>query len=299
MEQGGLEKYRYRFNPVNGYWFTSFLLRELRAKGGNGGGCFESTLDIGLSKGTVCLEGNYVKLGELVLDLDAITPSEVDRVVVYDAPQKSAYEVLKHVPDGFYKLKAIAIDKAPTLEVNGIHMHRITGIDPWSDAVSKVWAAVVKRGNTVLDTCMGLGYTAIASTRRGAREVYTFEVDSNVVWVAERNPWSRGLSSPSVRVYFGDVTKLIYSLPDAFFHRVIHDPPRFTKSTGDLYSLEFYRQLNRVLKRGGVLFHYVGEPRKHGAPSILKGVKNRLENAGFKVLRFDREAQGYVAIKVA
>ena len=79
----------------------------------------------------------------------------------------------------------------------------------------------------------------------------------------------------------------------------MHDPPRFSGSTGDLYSLEFYKELHRVLKPRGLLFHYTGEPRRRGAPSILKGIRERLEKAGFRVLYYDEDAQGYVAAKPA
>lgn len=288
-----LEKYRYSFNPVKGYWITSFLIEDL----GNKSGCFEVTLDIGLSKSTVCVERGSLRVDDTVLDLDDIAPSEEDRVVVYETAQNIAYEVTRHTSTSFYKLKAVALNRAPTLEISGIHMHRIAGVDPWEDTLLKIRAVRVARNNLVLDTCMGLGYTAIASLMRGARGVYTFEIDENVVWIAERNPWSRELGSTNINIFLGDVVERVHSLPDAYFDRVIHDPPRFTRSTGDLYSLEFYKELYRVMKPKGMLFHYTGEPRKHGGPSILKGIKIRLEKAGLRVLYYDENALGYVAVK--
>lgn len=287
------DKYRVRFQPVHGYWFTSYLVNLLKGVEG----CIDATLDIGLTRTSLCVKDGYINLNGIRVRLEEVAPSEEDRVVLLEE-QGRAYEVVLHTDTGFYKLKAIGVDKAPTLEISGIHMHRIVGIDPWRDSLRKVSAARIGRGNVVLDTCMGLGYTAIASINQGARTVYTFEVDENVVWVAERNPWSRRLANNAVNIFMMDVTKAVYDLPTGFFHRVIHDPPRFSPSTGDLYSLSFYRELYRVLSRGGVLFHYTGEPRKHGLPSILKGVKERLERAGFRVLRFDARAQGFVALKV-
>ncbi len=288
-----LEERRYAFNPIKGYWITSFLLKGLE----NRSGCFEATLDLGLSRSTVCIEGRALRVDGVSLDLDNIAPSEEDRVVIYETARDVAYEVARYTPTSFYKLKAVALDKAPTLEINGIHMHRITGVDPWKDALLKVRAAGITRNNFVLDTCMGLGYTAIASLMRGAKWVYTFEVDENVVWIAERNPWSRKLGSTNVSIFLGDVVEYVHSLPDAYFDRVIHDPPRFTKSTGSLYGLEFYRELYRVMKPRGKLFHYTGEPHRHGGPSILKGIKRRLEEAGLRVLYYDEDALGYVAVK--
>lgn len=287
-----LEQYKAGFTPVHGYWFTWFLVRELREKRG----CFDVTLDIGLSTSRVCMNGSELSVGELVVNLDDVVPGEDDRVVLLEK-SGDKYEVVYHSSKGFYKLKAVGVDKAPTLEINGIHMHRVTGVDPWRDTLLKVHATGVSPGNVVLDTCMGLGYTAIASLYQGAREVYTFEVDETVIWVAERNPWSRGLSDQRVKMHLGDVTELVHLLPDSYFHRVIHDPPRFTRSTGDLYSLEFYSELYRVLKPRGLLFHYTGEPWRRGGPSVLKGIKERLGRAGFRVLRYDQGAQGFVALK--
>ncbi|MEM0199001.1 MAG: methyltransferase [Desulfurococcaceae archaeon] len=288
-----IDSYRVSFKPVNGYWFTSFLLKSIEGKTG----CFTTTLDLGVSTTRVCVENGELVVNKLRVNIEFVKPSEDDRVVLLEE-SGAIYEVVKHTIRGFYKLKAVAVDKAPTLEISGIHMHRITNVDPWTDTLLKVNAARLKRGCRVLDTCMGLGYTAIASVLRGSNEVYTFEIDENVIWIAERNPWSRLLAESSIRVHLGDVTKLVHYLPSSFFHRVIHDPPRFTRTTGELYSTDFYMELFRVLKPNGLLFHYTGEPRRHGAPSILKGIKERLEKAGFRVLSYDEKAQGYIAYKL-
>ena len=286
-----LSNYEFSFKPIHGYWFTWYLVEEIRKRNG----CFYATLDLGLSTTRLCIDNGIVKLNGRLLPVNELEPGEKDRVRIVS--DEGVYDVVKYTERGFYKLKSIGLDVAPTLEINGIHMHRITGIDPWRDTLLKVQVARISRGHVVLDTCMGLGYTAIASIQRGADLVYTFEVDEAVLWIAERNPWSRLLVSSQIRKFLGDVVVLVHRLPENYFDRVIHDPPRFTRSTGDLYSLEFYRELYRVLKPRGVLFHYTGEPRRHGSPSILKGIKSRLERAGFYVAYFDSEALGFVALK--
>jgi hypothetical protein len=45
----------------------------------------------------------------------------------------------------------------------------------------------------------------------------------------------------------GSAVDLVETFPDASFDRILHDPPTFTLA-GDLYSLEFYSQLSRLLK---------------------------------------------------
>ncbi len=197
-------------------------------------------------------------------------------------------------PDAYMRLRVPAPRVHATLEINGIHMHRVGGPTPWEDTLAKVRAARVRRGDVVLDTCTGLGYTAIASLLRGARLVWSFEIDERVLWCAERNPHSSLLEADEVILVHGDVTRGVERLPDEYFTVVIHDPPRLTGATGDLYSLEFYRQLYRVLKPGGRLFHYTGRP--HGG-RILQGVARRLREAGFERVRWVEEAQGFTAIK--
>jgi len=288
-----LSNYEFMFKPIQGYWFTWPLVEKLKKKNG----CFPVTLDLGLSTTYICVENRFVRINNEYFLLEDLVPGEVDRVKLVAGSE--IYDVVKHAERGFYKLKVVELDKAPTLEISGIHMHRVTSIDPWNDTLLKIKSARISRGHVVLDTCMGLGYTAIASLQHGASLIYTFEIDENVVWIAERNPWSRALESGKIKRFLGDVTMLISELPNEFFDRVIHDPPRFSRSTGNLYSLEFYKELFRVLKPRGVLFHYTGEPRRHGSPSILKGIKRRLEKAGFRILRFDEKALGFVAVKTS
>lgn len=281
------------FKPMKGYWFTSFLLEKIwRTRG-----CIKTTLDLGVTWSEVCVDDSEIRIGETIIDLSLVAPREIDRVVYYGG-EDLVYEVIKSDEKGwFYKLKAIGLDRAPTLEINGIHMHRIKGVDPWTDSRLKVEAAKIREGDKVLDTCMGLGYTAILSGLRGAKMVYTVEIDENVIWVARHNPWSRGLENDNIHVVHGDIKDVIKEFPDNFFDKIIHDPPRYTHITGDLYGLGLYKELYRVLKPGGRLFHYTGEPRRHGAPSILKGIAERLRKAGFYPVFYHRRVQGFVAKK--
>ncbi len=197
----------------------------------------------------------------------------------------------------FYKLVPTISGSMPTLEINGIHMHRVRGSDPAADTRSKVAAVRIRKGVKVLDTCMGLGYTAIGSLMRGAGRVVTVEINRNVIELARVNPWSWGLEDPRITVVHDNVVNYVRELEDESFDRVIHDPPRIMRSTGELYSLPFYRELYRVLRKRGVLFHYTGEPgRKHGA-NFPGRIAARLEQAGFRVLRYSRHAMGIIAVK--
>ncbi|MCS7129091.1 MAG: hypothetical protein NZ919_00405, partial [Candidatus Caldarchaeum sp.] len=65
------------------------------------------------------------------------------------------------------------------------------------------------------------------------------------------------------------------------FDVAVHDPPTF-KMAGELYSLEFYRLLAGVLRKGGELVHYVGQPGVRRGLRLHVGVMERLRKAGFR-----------------
>src|ERR1043166_360472 len=66
-------------------------------------------------------------------------------------------------------------ERAPTMLVSGIPMHRIKGIDPHEDTLRKIRSVAPVSGR-VLDTTTGLGYTALEAARTAA-EVITIELD--------------------------------------------------------------------------------------------------------------------------
>ena len=89
---------------------------------------------------------------------------------------------------------------------------------------------------------------------------------------------------------------MIQTLEDDAFTRIFHDPPTF-RLAGELYSESFYLQLRRVLKRGGRLFHYIGDLDSASGRSVAKGVVRRLQEAGFQQVNRAPEAFGLTAVK--
>ena len=186
---------------------------------------------------------------------------------------------------------------APTILIAGFSMHRIKGTDPQRDTVAKVRAAAPLRGR-VLDTSTGLGYTAIEAARNpGVEEVTTIELDPTTLAIARDNPWSRALfTDPKIRQLVGDSYAVVPGFPDESFSRIIHDPPIFSLA-GELYSGAFYRELFRILRRGGKLFHYIGNLDSKGSGGVARGAIRRLKEAGFVRIERHQEAFGVVATK--
>jgi uncharacterized protein len=184
---------------------------------------------------------------------------------------------------------------APTMLVSGFSMHRIKGTEPWADTQSKIRALAPIAGR-VLDTTTGLGYTALLAAR-AAGEVVTIELDPVGIEIARRNPWSSELfTRPNIHQRLGDAFEIVDELPASSFDRVIHDPPYLTLA-GDLYSEEMYRRLHRVLRPGGRLFHYIGDPASQSGARVTTGVIRRLEAVGFRAIARQPAAFGVSATR--
>jgi predicted methyltransferase len=89
---------------------------------------------------------------------------------------------------------------------------------------------------------------------------------------------------------------VVPTFADESFSRIMHDPPTF-KLAGELYSGAFYCELYRILKRGGRLFHYIGDPNSKASGGVTRGVVRRLQEAGFPRVVRRAEAYGVVAYK--
>lgn len=182
-------------------------------------------------------------------------------------------------------------------------MHRLSGDDmnPLQDTANKIGAVNIRKGARVLDTCMGLGYTAIGAAQQAGGEgsVTTIEFDDASVEMCAHNPWSQPLFDKSlpIEVRRGDSCELIKSFPDNSFDVIIHDPPARALCRKNLYGLEFYKELFRVLTRSGSVLHYIGNPKSKESGRLFSGVIERMREAGFRSVKSEARAFGVVARK--
>ena len=94
----------------------------------------------------------------------------------------------------------------------------------------------------------------------------------------------------------GDAFEVVQTFEDESFARILHDPPVFSLA-GELYGGIFYRQLFRLLKRDGRLFHYIGDLNSKSSGTVARGVIRRLQEAGFTRIVRRPEAFGVVTYK--
>lgn len=254
------------------------------------------SLDLGLTTAEVAVDAAGVHLpdGQLVSwdHVEAINASERGCFVIQDhAPQKIQF--FSDLTDQLYSL--MPTRRAPTMLISGIPMHRFKGTDPHADTLEKIKAIAPITG-PVLDTATGLGYTAIQAART-ADHVTTIELDPAALQVARLNPWSQALfDNRKITQLIGDSFELVAQFEDKAFARIIHDPPMFSLA-GDLYSSQFYRQLYRVLRPGGRLFHYIGDLESKSGRVVAQGAVRRLQEAGFASVTPCPAAFGLVARK--
>jgi len=254
------------------------------------------SLDLGLTVTEVVIGAQGVCLpdGQVVVweDVERIGASERGCFVIEDgAPRKIQF--FSEAMNQLYSL--MPTEGAPTMLISGIPMHRVKGTDPHRDMLQKIKAIAPVTG-IVLDTATGLGYTAIEAAKTAER-VVTVEIEPCALEVARLNPWSRELyDNPTITQVVGDVFDEIEGFEDGAFSRIIHDPPAFNLA-GDLYSGVFYRQLFRVLRRGGRLFHYIGNPESKSGRTVSRGATRRLQEAGFSRVARRSGAFGLLAYK--
>lgn len=243
---------------------------------------------------TLCAQGVLLPDGQMLAwtQIAEISANELSCYLIQDG----AISKIQRYSDAFGRYYSLMpTTSAPTMLISGIPMHRIKGTDPYQDTLRKIKAAAPVTG-AVLDTTMGLGYTAIQAAQT-AVSVTTIELDPAVVEICRLNPWSQALfTDPRITRLLGDTANLVETFGDGQFARILHDPPTFSLA-GHLYGAAFYRQLYRILKPQGRLFHYVGDPQSKSGRSVTRGVVRRLQEAGFARVRPAPAAFGVVAYK--
>lgn len=266
------------------------MLAALRARAES----VTSSIDLNLTRraftvtsdGVLLDEGNA--LGDPLLDYVA---RDENSCWIVEGDELVKIEAFSEETQRYYSL--YPTPSAPTMLISGIPMHRIQGTDPWRDTQAKIAAAGPIHGD-VLDTCTGLGYTALQAAK-SASHVTTVELDETAHEVVRQNPWSGHIfTEANVTMRIGDSAEVVAELPNASFDIIIHDPPMFSLA-GDLYSADFYREAKRILRKRGRFFHYIGNPESKSGATVTRGVIRRLQEVGYARVIAKPQAFGVTA----
>lgn len=256
----------------------------------------EGTLDLGVTRCFCALTPR----GVVMDDGDSMSWPDLERISTSEKGcflrKGEAWEELYGFSEEMnWAWRLVPTREAPALHLSGFTMHRQDGVGPFQGAMEMVKALGELRGD-VLDTCTGLGYAAQGLARH-ARRVVTIERSRTVREIWSMNPWSAGLlGNPVIERLEGDCMDHLDTWEEGIFAGILHDPPSISL-TGDLYSSACYRELYRLLKWGGRLFHYIGDPESALGSTTTRGVIRRLNEAGFRKISPRPRAFGILAFK--
>ncbi len=248
----------------------------------------EISLDAGKTAQPVTVTTSEIRGNGFTLPLppSALLNRQDDRtILIFRNGHWEKWQYFNPTTQRLYKPVFVAEGKPPTIEISGIKMHVTENGAPWKDTRRKVSFLKATHG-IVWDTCCGMGYSAMALARLpGVRMVITTEVDPTVLSICRENPWAQDLwRHDAIQVVHANSTQFVRMLRDRTLGAVLHDPPRYALAP-ELYELPFYQQLHRVLRAGGVLYHYTGNPRKHQEKGLPIRTAERLRKAGFGRVR--------------
>ena len=272
---------------------TSIEARRLLYALRTGASSVSVSLDLGRSRTDLALHEDGVCIGDARVTAESLRQVADEDGKCFAIENGEAVPMIVFSEHTGWSRSLVPTTDAPTTMVAGFAMHRVVGTTPMADTRAKIRALGRPRGRA-LDTATGLGYTAIELART-CSEVVTVELDPGAIALARRNPWSVELfESPNIEVVVGDACEVVKSFAPGEFAVVLHDPPTLQLG-GELYGGAFYAELHRVLRPGGRLLHYTGDPTSGAGARVVRGVTRRLAEAGFVDVRVDRRAFGVTA----
>lgn len=284
---------RFNFSPKNLPVFHGKMLRRFTDLPPG-----KYIVDVSLGKKTLSTTiektDNLLKIGSFSINLNDLERIIKNTRLIYVVEQNSLSPISSNFSGLLFQLVLFERCKTPTLEISGIHMHRVV-MDPlFHDAKIKVSILNPRPYARVLEVCTGLGYTTYWLLKRKCNVIATIEKNEVVLKIAEYNPWSAHLTKTPIIV--GAAEDLLRYFENSSIDFILHDPPRISLAP-ELYSTDVYNEFWRILKPGGRIFHYTGEPGKRRGKKIIKGILERLRSAGFSGVAYIHKAQGVIARK--
>lgn len=233
--------------------------------------------DLGITSAEARIEGDYALIQNEKIPLSELKKIRDDKscYIIDDGKLQKAQFFSEKTG---YAYKLIPTSYRPILQISGTSMHKKEFVDMIDRA---------KLRGKVLDSGTGLGYTAIAASRT-ANSVITVEQDENVIEIARLNPYSSDVfTRKNIQLINADIVEEIKKFNESEFDAVILDGGIPTLS-GEFFSLGNYKEVHRVLKNYGRLYHYIPSPQVTHGRNFQSEVVSRLKKAGFsRIKRFD------------
>ncbi len=266
-------------------FLTPDILSKIREADRTGDRSIDISLDLGQSLTELIFsKDGLLKMDEYQINIPPEIYSSEDQRTIWklDGTEWTKWEYFDQLSGRYYKMIFTGAGKPPTIEISGIKMHATLAGDPSVDTRRKLESLRKIRG-TVLDTSLGLGYTAIAASEyENVDRVVVCERDPVMMQFCRENPWSQKIfTSLFIHPILIPSQDFIRTVPDRYFDIVIHDPPRFALAP-EVYTENFYQDLFRVLRPGGKLYHYTGDPNRRTRRHSLADQSARLlKRVGF------------------
>lgn len=260
-------------------------------------GKIKVTLDLGKSISEVNVKEKTVEIlyngQDNELSLKSLEKIKKNRIYYVENNQIHLMAFFSDETNYYYQL--IPSNDWPTFHISSTPMHRYRRMSPAQQLNNKM--KILKPEGRILDTCCGLGYSAIAAAKK-AKKVITFEIDNNSLKMCKYNPFSQDLFKfTNLKIIEQDVFKGIKQFSNNYFDRISHDPPKHQYAPL-LYSRDFYKEMFRVLKPEGVMFHYLYPICTPHGKQFFENTKTRLEEVGFIVSDYDEDSSGVICKKV-
>ncbi len=260
-----------------------YLYKDLAEQILKGKGKTKISLDLGLTVEEKDIDTLRDEIGE-----ETLKRVRDNTIHVYDGKQLFKLATFNN---GYYALKMIK--DYPTLEINGIRMHVFSAGSPFDYAKRVVELLNIEEKDVVLETCFGQGYITRLLAKK-AKKVVSYEISPAVLDIAEWNPYSKELfKNPHIEIINSDINEEIMKYKGEFT-KIIHDPPSMRVAEA-LYSRPFYKALRRAAKKGALLYHYIGSVKEKKGYNIEERIRERLEETGWHVIKYNKRVQGIVA----
>ena len=253
------------------------------------------SFDLNKSFQPVFLTSEFASIGKEKIDLNSLKKIKDNTCYVLENRDLKKIEFFGEDTNLYYKLKPTK--DWPTLLLSSVPMHRFKHLSPKEDTKTRLEEIRPLKG-IILDTCCGLGYSAITLAEGEAvSKVVSFERDKNVLRICEYNPHSEALfNNKKIELRNESIFTGIKEFSDNFFDRVNHDPPTVSFAP-ELYSDEFYTELYRVMKRGAILYHYCPNPGKTKGAEFWRTIEKMLERNKFQDIKYHERSSGIRATK--